>query len=318
MRQPSIQDRANGRWKNLLPAFGISADLLNGQHQACPFCGGKDRFRFTDWNGGGGFLCNQCGNGDGFELIKRFKKIDNFRDVVRMVEDQLPQAAIEIKKATENSSFDCERLWCQCHEITKYDPVGKYLNNRGIHLHKYPKSLRYHPRLKYKDKKTGEVSYHPAMVAKFSASEDDSFILQITYLDEDGNKAKVQDSKKFTPNKIPRGGSVKLFSKSNIEKLGIAEGIETALSAAKLMGVPVWSTFSSVCLIKWRPPASVKKITIYGDNDHSFTGQSAAYSLAHRINLERPEIEISVLFPDRVGTDWNDELRDLQQGGVKI
>lgn len=318
MQQPKLREITKGRWKSLLLSIGIPADLVSGLHQACPFCGGKDRFRFTDWNASGGYYCNQCGKGDGFDFIKKFKKIDSFAEVANLIEEQLPRAEIEIKKATQGKGYDCERLWCECHEITKHDAAGRYLENRGIHLRKYPKSLRFHPRLRCKDKKTNEVSYHPAMVAKFSSPQDDEFILQITYLDEDGNKAKISDDKRFTPNKVPLGGSVKLFSKSGIEKLGIAEGIETALSAAKLFAIPVWASFTSGCMLKWVPPASVKHVTICADNDTSLTGQSAAWSLGNRIKRERPNMQITVLVPDRVDTDWNDELRDLQQGGVTI
>ncbi|MFX4842739.1 primase-helicase zinc-binding domain-containing protein, partial [Acinetobacter baumannii] len=41
----------------------------------CPACGGTDRFRFDD-NGRGSFICNQCGAGDGLDLIKKVNNCD--------------------------------------------------------------------------------------------------------------------------------------------------------------------------------------------------------------------------------------------------
>ncbi len=42
----------------------------NGRHGPCPKCGGKDRFRLDDLDGRGTWICSQCGNGDGLDLVK--------------------------------------------------------------------------------------------------------------------------------------------------------------------------------------------------------------------------------------------------------
>jgi Zinc-binding domain of primase-helicase len=73
-------------------AFGgrfcqVPATALNGKHQACPACGGKDRFRFTDRKGDGDYFCNGCGAGKGISLVAKVngwsypeaaKRIDEF------------------------------------------------------------------------------------------------------------------------------------------------------------------------------------------------------------------------------------------------
>lgn len=59
---------AAGRWGEILPALGIELPHHN-KHGACPKCGGKDRFRFDDKNGRGTWFCNQCGSGDGLDLV---------------------------------------------------------------------------------------------------------------------------------------------------------------------------------------------------------------------------------------------------------
>jgi hypothetical protein len=62
---------ARGRWKDALLAIGVPEQLLNKRQQPCPFCGGRDRFQWKDYQGSGGFICRQCGNGDGFALLMK-------------------------------------------------------------------------------------------------------------------------------------------------------------------------------------------------------------------------------------------------------
>ncbi|WP_025151656.1 DUF927 domain-containing protein [Morganella morganii] len=64
-----VKLKANGQWQGILSAVG--ADVPVNTHTACPACGGKDRFRFDDKDGNGTFICNQCGAGDGLDLVQR-------------------------------------------------------------------------------------------------------------------------------------------------------------------------------------------------------------------------------------------------------
>lgn len=47
-----IKNHARGRWPQILHHFWIDASHLKNKHGSCPVCGGKDRFRFDDKNGG--------------------------------------------------------------------------------------------------------------------------------------------------------------------------------------------------------------------------------------------------------------------------
>ena len=72
-----VRDAAQGRWKDLIfPAFAMVVPAKKNQHGPCPICGGKDRFRCDDKQGKGTWFCNQCGAGDGFELIVKSRGID--------------------------------------------------------------------------------------------------------------------------------------------------------------------------------------------------------------------------------------------------
>ncbi|WP_203764551.1 DUF927 domain-containing protein [Aeromonas caviae] len=61
---------ACGHWPELLAAVGIDIPR-RGKHGPCPFCGGSDRFRLDDKGGRGTWICNQCGSGDGLDLLAR-------------------------------------------------------------------------------------------------------------------------------------------------------------------------------------------------------------------------------------------------------
>ena len=65
-----VTSAAANNWPHVLAGLHIDVPDSPRQHVSCPACGGTDRFRFDD-NGRGSFICNQCGAGDGLDLIKR-------------------------------------------------------------------------------------------------------------------------------------------------------------------------------------------------------------------------------------------------------
>ncbi|OTQ77542.1 hypothetical protein B6D23_11390 [Gilliamella sp. N-W3] len=74
MRINEITTQAVGKWQSIFSSLGI--EVGNGKHCPCPVCGGKDRFRFDNKDGRGTYICNQCGSGDGLELIKNYYHCD--------------------------------------------------------------------------------------------------------------------------------------------------------------------------------------------------------------------------------------------------
>jgi putative DNA primase/helicase len=89
--------------------------------------------------------------------------------------------------------------------------------------------------------------------------------------------------------------------------LGVAEGIETALSARILHNVPVWATLNAQMLEQFVPPVGCKKLLIFGDNDESCTGQAASWALAKKCAIKF-KIKAEVHIPLRSGKDYNDVL----------
>lgn len=66
-----VTDEVEGRWKEILPQLGIHRKFLTGRNIACPVCGGKDRFVYSDRTKNGDYLCRQCGAGQGLSLVMK-------------------------------------------------------------------------------------------------------------------------------------------------------------------------------------------------------------------------------------------------------
>lgn len=82
-----VTKAAAGRWPDVLPRVGINVPANPRAQIACPACGGRDRFRFDD-NGRGSHFCNQCGAGDGLDLVKKVNQCDA-TEAARLVADAL-------------------------------------------------------------------------------------------------------------------------------------------------------------------------------------------------------------------------------------
>lgn len=297
-----VRTAAQGKWVGILSSFGMTDKALSGKHTACPMCGGKDRFRFDNKDGRGTYFCSGCGAGDGVTLSLHLTG-QPFAETARRIEE-LSGVALPTISKPERSEADkltaLRRLYQESRPIVRGDEVCCYLAGRGIELYDLPHNLRFHPSLRYKDE-FAEACY-PAMLATITAPDGKAVSIHRTYLHE-GRKAPVASPKRLMPGLPIAGGAVRLTPVSEV--LGVAEGIETALAASRLFEIPVWSCISANGLESFIPPEGVKEVVIFADNDVSFTGQAAAYSLAKRLTLKGYETEVQI--PSEQG-DWLDEL----------
>lgn len=69
-----VVEAASGQWPLVLQRLGIKVPGSPSKHSACPVCGGKDRFRFDDKDRGA-HICNQCGAGDGLDLVQKAHQV---------------------------------------------------------------------------------------------------------------------------------------------------------------------------------------------------------------------------------------------------
>ena len=155
-----VKAQASGNWKFILTSLGVPDECLTGRHTWCPIeRDGKDRFRFTDYRKAGNWICNNCGSGDGIDLLKLahgwdFKAtLDKVMTVVSPYELRLINPSkIEATKRTEKApSLKVARyndwLWQSSKVITEGCIADLYLKKRAINLEKYPDCLRWHEEL---------------------------------------------------------------------------------------------------------------------------------------------------------------------------
>jgi putative DNA primase/helicase len=291
-------ERATGRWREILPRFGIGTEFLVNRHGPCPLCGGRDRYRFDDKDGTGSYYCNQCGPGPGLMLIRKKRDWDfatACREVDKILGDASPLSPARGQGRDDRAGrlAACERM---LGEATSDRLVTRYLQSRGLSV--FPPILRGHPGLTYmSDGQYG--GKHPAMLAPIVGPDGDLQSVHRTYL------ADVSSRKKIMPAvDTIRGGAVRLFDPG--ETLGVAEGIETAIAAHELFALPMWSALSTNGIEAFTPPAGVSTLVIFADNDRNFAGQKAAYALANRLaNAGAVSVEVNV--PNIIG-DWLDVL----------
>lgn len=298
-----VREVAQGRWRSILTVLGIDERALSGKHGPCPMCGGKDRFRFDDREGRGTYFCSGCGAGDGVQLAMGITGL-SFRDVAREVEriaGTVQPTAARPERSDDDKLAALRRAFKESRPIERDDEACRYLAGRGLRLYDLPESVRLHPGMAYWD--GGAVlGKFATMLATVTDAVGRAVSLHRTYL-QDARKAPVPEPKKLMEGLPLAGAAIRLTPISRT--LGIAEGIETAIAAAELFEVPVWSCISTAGIESFEPPEGVRHVIVFADNDRNFAGQAAAYRAAHRLALKGCEVEVCI--PPTVG-DWLDEL----------
>jgi putative DNA primase/helicase len=302
-----LWERCNGRWCAILPRLGIDPRYLTGKHGPCPMCGGRDRWRFDNKRGDGTWICTHCGAGQGIKLAMRVTR-QPFDEVARRIEriiGEAPKQTARIERSDEAKRAALNKLWrIEGRPIEAGDPVDLWMHHRGIGMSSYPACLRTCMRVRHSGP---PVSFHPAMLAKVTDPAGKPVMIHKTYLTMSGTKAAVEQPRMFCPGNIPPGSAVRLAPAAAV--LGVAEGIETAIAAAKLFQVPTWAALSDWGLERFEPPAGTEHLIIFGDNDANGAGQTAAYEGAARLaSLVRVEVKIPERRPEKSKTDWNDVL----------
>lgn len=297
----STKDAARGKWKGILATLGVSADHLTGKHGPCPMCGGKDRFRFDNKGGDGTYFCSQCGAGNGFDLLRGVHNWD-FAKAAGEVDRIVGNIAAETpaKQLDDKQRRDMlNRLWLSGATIRSDNPAARYLGSRRVNLPQNADCLRYVERCPIPG-----GGFANAMIAMVSNADGSPANIHRTFVRPDGTgKAEMDEPRALMPGRIPDGAAIRLASVYG-ERLGIAEGIETALAATSKFNIPTWAAINSTILAKWVPPAGVREVVIFGDNDPKFGGAAAAYALAHRLAVKGLTVDVRI--PEQVGKDWAD------------
>lgn len=201
----------------------------------------------------------------------------------------------------ERLSDDGLRLWRDCRPITPGTVGGDYLLARRCVLPPQDGDLRYHTALPHSSGYDG-----PALVALITdARSKEPLSLHRTWIRADGTKADVDPPRLLLSGHRKQGGVIRLWPDEAVTTgLGVAEGIETALSLAHGY-TPVWSLVDAGNMAVTPVLAGIEALVIAADNDPA--GLQAADELARRWAAAGREVIVT----RQAANDLNDTLRGL-------
>lgn len=289
--------QACGHWPRILPALGVK--VIKNLHQACPVCGGTDRFRFDDKEGRGTWYCNQCGAGDGLKLVEKVFGVtaSEAAGKVNAVTGNLPPVAPEVIAAAE-AETEADRkaaaaLAVRLMEKTRPASGNAYLTRKGFPALECLMLTAIH--------KTGGVTFRAGDVV-VPLYDDTGALVNLQLINADGLKRTLKAGQVKGACHIIGG------QKQAGKRLWIAEGYATALTVHHLTGETVMVALSSVNLLSLASLARQKhpacQIVLAADRDLNGDGQSKAAAAAETC-------EGIVALPPVFG-DWNDAF--VQKG----
>ena len=188
------------------------------------------------------------------------------------------------------------RLWVAARPIHG-SPAEAYLLSRR--LASSASDLRYHPRTPYG--RGTQAIFRPAMLA---AVRDESGMVAVhrTFLDLAPARLADLPVPKRALGRLGQG-AVRLRPPRD-GLLGLAEGIETALAATLLTGIPCWATLGTERFSRVALPPPVRRLILFLDHD---AGGQRAEKLAREAH-GGTGVGIEARYPPTEGTDWNDML----------
>ncbi|XEG81606.1 DUF927 domain-containing protein [Edwardsiella tarda] len=312
-----VTHEAAGQWPFVLAGVHINVPDSPRKHTACPACGGTDRFRFDD-NGRGSFICNQCGAGDGLDLIKKVNHCDT-TEAAQLVADVLgiDYRAAQIDPAAASQRREKLEADRQQREQERQQQAVEDAEQRRATFTRLYAEMRQNVTL-------GESVY---LMSKgfgglsFPILPDGSLLLALVGDTGDVTAAQTispQGEKRLLTGSAKRGAYYAVNAPEQPQSVLIAEGLATALSVHLMR--PDALTVAAIDAGNLLPVAEVMRrkypeaqITIAADNDHhegrANTGKEAA---------EKAALFVAgwvALPPTDHKADWNDYH---QQNGLEV
>lgn len=251
-------------------------DYADGEHRLpCPYCGRSPKDKTAGLRVDSGRAVLHCFRCDATETFR------SKRNVVRNL--SLVKAPVQPAKHTTLSEWG-QALWNSTEELSGV--AVAYLEHRHCVVPPCYGDLRWHPALKHPGGHVG-----PALVALISHIHNDMPLsLHRTWITPTA-KADAQPPRLLLANHTIQGGCIKLWPDEELgHTLGLAEGLETALSLAHAVQ-PSWSCVDAGHLECFPVLAGVTQIYIAADNDPA--GIKAATACAQRWHQAGRLVEVS-------------------------
>ncbi|MBD1227693.1 DUF7146 domain-containing protein [Xenorhabdus griffiniae] len=309
MNRIKTADAVVGRWPDIFAYYKLPPVTGKNHFKGkCPICERKGKFRIDDRDGRGTFICT-CNVGDGWKLLELTQDKD-FKTLATEIDQLLgiqSDKRSTVKKETNITTFRNRVTACYANLPSLKGTQGEaYLRNRGIHVLPTD-NVKYCPDQPVRNGKL------QAIWSLVTDAKGTLCYLHRTYLDGD-KKADITPQKKLdsTQEESYREHApslaIRLFPVDST--LGIAEGIETALSCKQIYGVNTWSTMNAGHMAKFIAPQGVKHLIVFADSDSNGTGLAAAFKCGNRNILSSNDVEVvSIRWPEGE-CDFNDLLVD--------
>jgi putative DNA primase/helicase len=267
-------------------------DYDTGNHRlSCPACGRGERDKTlgltVEADGKGVAHCFRC------EFTETFRP-DKGGNVARL---PTIKAAQPLARHDTLSAFGRD-LWNACNPLSRI--AVDYLAARHCRIPPADGDLRWHPSLKHP---TGYVG--PALVALVTdVLSGGPLSLHRTWIRADGRKAEVEPPRLLLGGHRKQGGVIRLWpSEAVTVGLGVAEGIETALSLAWAY-LPTWACIDAGNLRALPRLPGIESLVIGADNDPA--GIDAAHACAQRWAADGAEVYMT----KQAENDLNDTLAE--------
>jgi putative DNA primase/helicase len=269
-------------------------DYPAGSHRlSCPVCGRKPGDKTlgitVEHDGHGVAHCFRCGH------------VETYRPEHGARQRACAAPARPVRAAKHKHLSDYGRdLWNACKPL--HGPALAYLKARHCAIPPEDGDLRCHPALKHPSGYAG-----PALVALVTDTiTREPISMHRTWVKADGSKAEIDPPRLLLGGHRKQGGLVRLWPDECITYgLGIAEGIETALTLADVRA-PAWSLIDAGNLADFPLLAGIESLTIAAD--HDTVGVRAATACADR--WAQGGREVRLVIPPREKSDLNDVARE--------
>ncbi|HCT5945402.1 TPA: DUF927 domain-containing protein [Klebsiella pneumoniae] len=312
-----VTSAAAGKWPYVLAGLSIDVPDSSRRHAPCPACGGKDRFRFDD-NGRGSFICNQCGAGDGLDLIKKVNNCDT-TEAAQLAADVL---GIDYRETETDPTAASQRRGQleadrQRHEQERQKKAAEDAEQRRATFARLYAGMRQRAI-------QGEAEYLQSKGLtgfNYPIMPDGSLLLEL--VDESGEVTAAQTitpqgEKRLLTGSAKRGAYHAVNAPESPQSVLIAEGLATALSVHLMR--PDALAVAAIDAGNLLPVAEVMRrmypqaqIIIAADNDHHQNGEANT----GREAAEKAALSVAgwvALPPTDYKADWNDHH---QQNGLK-